>query len=58
MSINLYFSQTGVEGRVAIAPDKQPLPEGKGFGDGVREFALFSKNRLFLQFTKIRVAGA
>ena len=29
------------------AKHTQPFTEGKGFGDGGREFALFSKNRLF-----------
>ena len=27
----------------AAAPDNKPLPEGKGLGDGDREFVLFTK---------------
>ena len=31
----------------AAAPDNKPLPEGKGLGDGDREFVLFTKINTF-----------
>ena len=36
----------------AAAPDNKPLPEGKGFGDGDREFVLLIKKIDF--FDKLR----
>ena len=46
LSINLLFYKNGVWGEApskvagAAAPEKQPLPEGKGFGDGGIELNL------------------
>ena len=56
LPINLNLPQNGVEGRQppigAIAPDKQPLPEGKGLGVRDREIALLIKKIDF--FDKLR----
>ena len=49
LSINLLFYKNGVWGEApskvagAAAPDNKPLPEGKGFGDGVIELNLLIK---------------
>ena len=49
LSINLLFYINGVWGEApskvagAAVPDNKPLPEGKGFGDGVIELNLLIK---------------